>query len=297
MVLSPAVLIPLACAFTYVVAALMLKRASAFGVGVWRIGFLANWAMFFIFLPWGLLHHDSGTVAGPLAYWPPALNALFFLGGQMFMFLALQNGDVSVTTPVMGTKVLLVALLSVWLHAGSVSWQWWLGAAMSASAVALLHWGEPHAARTRVGRTVLLASLSALSYSLCDVLVQKWSVGLGGTRYLTLMFLFNALYTFAFVPFFRQPLWSLDRLAWRWTLGGVLVLAVNNATFAVAIALWHAATLTNIIYSARGLVSVGLVWAIGHWFANEEKHLSPQVLRVRLGGAAAMLAAIVVVLF
>ena len=44
-------IIPLACAVLYVVAALMLKRASALGVGVWRIGFLANWVMILFFLP------------------------------------------------------------------------------------------------------------------------------------------------------------------------------------------------------------------------------------------------------
>jgi NADH:ubiquinone oxidoreductase subunit 5 (subunit L)/multisubunit Na+/H+ antiporter MnhA subunit len=59
---------------------------------------------------------------------------------------------------------------------------------------------------------------------------------------------------------------------------------------------WRAATSVNILYSLRGLVSVTLVWLIGHWFNNEEQHLAPQVFRFRLVGAALMLAAIVLVL-
>jgi len=273
----------------------MLKRASALGVGPWRIGFLANWAMLLVFLPWGWTH-PGGDAVLPATYWQPMVNGLLFLGGQTFIFLALQQGDVSVTTPVMGTKVLLVALLSFVLRAGTVSWQWWLGAGLSTSAVALLHFGEPHASRTRVGRTVLLAGLSALSFSLCDVLVQKWSGQWGGGRYLTLMFTANAIYTVAFIPFFRAPLWALDRKAWGWTFGGALLLALNNAGIAVAISTWHSATSVNILYSLRGLIAVALVWAIGHWFANEEKHLTPSVFRARLAGAALMLAAIVLVL-
>lgn len=288
-------IIPAACAFTYVVAALMLKRASTLGVGVWRIGFLANWVMFFVFLPLGLLAPGE---AGPgwSALWQPALNAVFFLGGQMAIFIALQKGDVSVTTPVMGTKVLLVALLSLLLRAGEVPWQWWAGAVLSTSAVALLHFGEPHESRERVARAVFWAGMSALSFSLCDVLLQKWVAAWGSGRYLMWMFLFNALYTFAFVPFFRAPLSALDTAAWRWTAAGALLLALNNAGIALAIAVSRAAAAVNIIYSVRGLVSVGLVWAVGHWFHNQEKHLAPRVFRFRLVGAGLMLAAIVLVL-
>jgi drug/metabolite transporter (DMT)-like permease len=214
----------------------------------------------------------------------------------MFIFLALQGGDVSVTTPVMGTKVLMVALLSHLLRAGDVPWQWWTGAVLSTVAVALLHFGEPHGQRSRVGRTMLLAGLSALSFSLSDVLLQKWVVGWGSGHYLPPMLMFTALYTFAFVPFFRAPLWALDRRAWLWTGGGALLLAVNNVGIAASIAVWRTATSVNILYSLRGLVSVALVWLIGHWFSNEEQHLTPRVFRFRLIGAALMLAAIVLVL-
>jgi drug/metabolite transporter (DMT)-like permease len=274
---------------------MMLKRASGLGVGVWRIGFLANWVMFLFFLPWWLSQSgDSGH--GWTDYWQPAVSGLLFLGGQMFIFLALQDGDVSVTTPVMGTKVILVALLSRVLRAGEVPWQWWTGAVLSAAAVAMLHFGEPHGQRSRMGRTVLLAGMSALSFSLGDVLLQKWVGDWGSARYLPPMFLFTALYTFAFVPFFRAPLWALDRRAWRWVIGGAVLLAINNVGIALAIAVWRAATSVNILYSLRGLVSVALVWMIGHWFGSGEPRLAPRVFRFRLAGAALMFAAIALAL-
>lgn len=293
--LTLAQVVPFVCAVIYVVAALMLKRASVLGVGSWRIGFLANWSMFLLFLPWGLMQPAlNQPTLGDFVH--PALNGLLFLAGQTFIFRAIQSGDVSVTTPVMGTKVLLVALLSLLLRTGEVSVRWWIGAGLSTAAVALLHFGEPHAGRARVGRTVMLASLSALTFSLSDVLLQKWSGEWGGARYLMWMFLFSGLGNFAFVPFFSAPLWAMDRRAWAWTGIGALLLGANNVGFALAIALGGAATQANIIYSVRGLLSVGFVWAIGHWFANEERQLGPRVLRARLAGAALMLAAIILVL-
>ena len=288
-------LIPFACAFTYVVSALMLKRANMLGVGAWRISFVANWALFLVFLPWWLVQPGSSGHVW-FEYWQPAVNALLFLGGQVFIFFALQEGDVSVTTPVMGAKVLIVALLSHLLRAGDVPWQWWAGAVLSTAAIALLHFGEHPLWRAHVGRTVALAGMSALSFSLCDVVLQKWVVAWGSGAYLPPMFFFSALYTFAFVPLFRGPLRTLDRRTWWWVGGGAAILAVTNAGISLAIAAWRTATIVNIIYSIRGLVSVVLVWAVGHWFASEEHHLTSRVFRARLIGAACMLGAIVLVL-
>jgi drug/metabolite transporter (DMT)-like permease len=287
-------LIPAGCAILYVLAALTLKRAAGLGVGVWRTTFVANWMVCLTFVPWWFWRH--GTVHPLTDYWQPAITALTFLGGQLFIFLAISRGDVSVTTPVMGLKVIFVALLSHVLHAGEVPLQWWAGAVGSAGAVVLLHAGEPHARRQHLLQSAVLAALSAVSYSLGDVLLQKWVPAWGSGSYLPPMFLLTALYSFAFVPFFHGPLRALSGEAWRWVGLGAALLALNNAGIVLAIGLWGGATAVNIIYSARGLVSVGLLWAFGHWFASEERHLQPRVLRFRLAGAVLMLAAIVLVL-
>lgn len=287
-------LIPLACAFLYVVAALTLKRAGAFGVGVWRTTFVANWTMFLIFVPGCFM---PGTELRPLLdYWQPAVVGLCFLGGQVFVFLALSRGDVSITTPVMGSKVILVALFSSLLRVGEVPLQWWIGAALSASAVALLHLGDRHGDRRQVGVTAALATVGAASYGLGDVLMQKWVPAWGAASFFPAMFLLVGLYSFAFVPFFRVPLGALSGSAWRWVLGGAALMAVNNAGIVLTLGIWGGATAVNIVYSVRGLASVVLVWAIGHWFANEEQRLDARVLRFRLIGAALMVAAIALVL-
>jgi drug/metabolite transporter (DMT)-like permease len=294
MLLQPQLLIPFLCAFVYVLGALTLKRAGQLGVGVWRTSFVANWLMFIVFVPWWF---GRGGAVHPLAeYWQPAATGLCFLGGQVFLFLALGRGDVSVTTPVMGAKVLLVALFSSLLRVGEVPLRWWVGAALSAGAVGLLHAGEHSSRRRQVGLTVVLAALSATAYSLGDVLMQKWVPAWGTGSFFPAMFLIVGLYSFAFVPFFHAPLPAMSGQAWRWVGLGGLLMAVNNAGIVLTIGIWGGATAVNIVYSARGLVSVGLVWAVGHWFASAEQHLPPRVLRFRLVGAGLMLAAIALVL-
>lgn len=287
-------LIPLACAFVYVVGALTVKRAGEFGVGVWRTSFVANWAMVAVFLPaWFLF---GGTLRPAADYAQPALAGLCFLGGQVFIFLALSRGDVSVTTPVMGLKVVLVALFSSLLRVGEVPLAWWIGAGLSAAAVALLHAGESAAGRGRVGPTAALAAASAASYGLGDVLMQKWVPAWGAASFFPAMFLLVGLYSFAFVPFFRAPLRALPAPAWRWVGAGAALMAVNNAGIVLTLGIWGGATAVNIVYSVRGLLSVVLVGVIGHWFASTERHLSPRVRRFRLVGAGLMVAAVALAL-
>lgn len=290
---NASLLVPLACALIYVVGALAVKRANAFGVGIWRTSFLSNAAIALLFVP--VWFRYGGQIHPPADYWQPAITALLFFGGQAFTFLALSRGDVSVITPVMGTKVILVALFSSLLRVGEVPLQWWIGAALSTAAIALLHFGE-ESRRRNVGRTVLLAFCSAASFSLGDVLLQKWVHVWGVGNYFPPMFLMVGLLSCAFVPFFSAPLTALPAAAWRWVGPGALLLALNNAGVVLAVVLVGSATAVNIIYSVRGLFSVLLVWLIGHWFANDEKHLGGRVLRLRFTGAALMVAAIVLVL-
>lgn len=287
-------LIPLGGALLYVLGALALKRAAELGVGVWRTAFVSNWAMFAIFVPWWFV--GGGQLRPATAYWQPAVVALLFLGGQMFTFLALSRGDVTVTTPVMGCKVILVALFSSVLHAGVVPFKWWIGAGASTLAILLLQVGHRQAQRRNVGPTVALASISAASYSLNDVLLQKWVPAWGTGSFLPPTFLCVGLYSLVFMPCFHESLRAMRGEAWRWVGLGAALMAVTNAGVVLTLGIWGGATAVNIVFSIRGLFSVVLVWTVGHWFASGERQLEARVLRSRLAGAACMIGAIALVL-
>ncbi|MDF3055808.1 MAG: rane protein [Rariglobus sp.] len=284
-------LIPLTSSIAYVFAMLLFKRSGGWGVGVWRTAFVSNLAVGFVFAPFWFLggHNPPATLL-----WQPLLVALLFLSGQIFSFLSLHYGDVSVGTPVMGLKIILVALGSALLLPDPIPLRWWIAAALSTLAIILLSRGESRP-RHAVGRTVLTASLAAASFALFDVLVQKWSPAWGVGRFLPLACGAVALLSTGFIPFFSAPLRTIPRPAWRWLGGGSLLLALQSALFVYGIGVFGDATAMNIVYSSRGLWSVVAVWLIGHWFANEEQTLPRSVLGGRLAGAFLILAAIALV--
>ena len=286
------ILLPLLAALLYVVGALLAKRSAATGIGLWRMAFVSNFisaALFALLLPLGGTFH-----AGLL--WQPALVAVFYLLGQLLNFLALQHGDVSVATPVMGLKIILVAGFTTVLLATDVSLKLWCAAGLSSLAITLLNRSDG-TAHHHVGRTILYAGSSATMFAIFDVLVQKWSPAWGLGRFLPVMLGFVALFSLVFVPFFHAPLRAIPRAAWPWLLGGCAFIGFQSLLFVSTIAHFGGATTANVIYSSRGLWSVLAVWGIGHWFENREQHLGAQVLRWRLAGAALMMAAIALVLF
>jgi drug/metabolite transporter (DMT)-like permease len=285
--------LPLLAAFTYVAGALWLKRAAELGANVWRITCTCNWMSALAFTP--LLLLGGNPVAWHQA-WQPALVALLFLLGQLLLFLALRIGDVSVTTPVLGIKIILVAVFTMVLLGERVSVALWVAAALSSVAIALLN-RSGRIAGGNVGLSVLASAAAASAYALFDVLVQKWSPQWGSGRFLPAMMAFVALYSVALWPL-RKGAKALRAPASfrRALLAGAGCLGVQSVMFISAVALYGSATAANVLYSSRGLWSVAAVWLVGHWFRNEERQAGRKVFIWRFCGAALLLVAITLVL-
>lgn len=279
---------PLISSFSYVLAVLLVKRASTYGVGVWRTTFIANVAMALCFLP---LFFLGGPGQPAAMLWQPALTSLLFFIGQIATFLAIE-GDVSIATPVLGLKILLVAFFSALLLADPIPLKWWVAALLSTLAIVMLNQGSNRVPHRRIGVTVAWAALAAAAYALTDVLVQKWAPAWGAGIYLPIMFGSLAIYSLGIIPRFQAPLTAISRATWPWLIPGCILLAIQAASVAYALAVYGDATAVNIVYSSRGLWSVMAVWLIGHWFGNEERSLPAGLLRNRFIGAVLMLAAI-----
>jgi drug/metabolite transporter (DMT)-like permease len=214
----------------------------------------------------------------------------------VWMFFSLQRGDVSIATPILGLKILLVALFTTLLLAQSLTWQLWLAAALSTIGIASLNHPGAHRKRANATATILSAGASAASFALFDVLVQKWSPAWGVGRFLPLAIGLVGLLSFALIPLFPSPLGRLPRPAWRWLGVGGGLFALQALLFISGIAQFGQATASNVIYSSRGVWSIVGVSLLGHWFHSSEAHLGRSILRWRLFGATLMFTGIVMVL-
>ena len=279
----------------FVVGALLLKRASDLGADVWRTTRIINYTTAVVATPLFLL---GGTIPSASLWWQPAVAGSLFFAGQVFSLLALSRGDVSVATPVLGVKILLVALLTAVLIGDPIGVRLWTAAALSTVAVALLNIGGAHPHR-RVGTTIVLAGLGATAYACFDVLVQKWTPQWGTGRIVPMAMMCAAVYSLPLRGFDapRGASYESAKRAYApWITAGAVGFAVQGLTFITSISIYRHATTANVLYSSRGLWSVIAVWGIGHWFTNREQHLGARVLAWRLVGAVLLLGALILVL-
>lgn len=294
--LSPSFLIPLFCALLYPLGTLLIKRsldanaeADGKAVDVWSLTAINYWMMALVFLPAVVL--DGNPIPWGLWY-QPALMGLFSFMGQAFAFKAISTGDLTIATPALGSKVLIVALLTVILLRQSVPVPWWIAAACSFAAVYFLQAGV-RSARRKVMATLSYALMTATCFALGDVLIQKWSPQWGVFHFVPAFALFSAVYSLALLPLMRKPRLRFSRTAWRWLLWGSAVLSVQSLLLTTVIGIFGKVTQANIVFSSRGLWNFLLIWFGGNWFANREREAGSEVMLYRLAGAALMFTAIV----
>ena len=284
---------PLLAAFLYAVGSLFLKRSLAEGVGAWRTTFVCNVLLAFSALP--LLAFAQPPSSAALWYQPVITGTTFFLG-QVFTFLAMNRGDVSIATPVLGTKVVFVAFLSALLIPLHVSWQLWAAALLTTAALVLLGDGKLSAeARRKFFSTLVYAGLSALSFSITDVTTQKWCQPWGTFTFVPVFLGVCGVLSLGLIPFFTGNLRDIRVSTWGWLFVGALLLGLQGLMLYVVIGHYGHATEINVVYNSRGLWTIGLVWFVGRWFANTESRAGTGAMVGRLAGAGLLLAAIFLV--
>ncbi|MEI6234459.1 MAG: EamA/RhaT family transporter [Planctomycetota bacterium] len=284
--------IPLFSAMLYAFGALGLKRSSDLGCGLWRAAFVLNLVTALAYQPLWLL---GGTFHAD-KLWQPVVIAVCYVFGQTLSLVSLERGDVSVATPVLGVKILLVAVFITLLGGERVTALFWVAAGLSTAAIVLLNRRSNSSQHRHVGLTIVTAFLSAAAFALFDVLLRKWSPEWGVGVFLPLVLTMVAVASFGFIPLFHAPLRAMDRKVWPWLLGGSALLSLQSVLFVSTVAAYGNVTAANIMFSSRGLWSVVIVWFGGHWFSNREQNLGGGILRWRLAGAVLMMAAIVLVL-
>lgn len=282
----------LSAAMIYVVAVLALKRSAELGAGLWHSAVVSNLVaagLFQVLLGFG------GHV--PLSkWWQPCLIALLFLAGQLCALWALQSGDVSVATPLLSLKIIFVALFTTFLLRQNLPLSLWMAAILCTLGVAALNYRGAHPLGVNVVPTLLGALGAATCYASFDVLVQKWSPGWGLGRLLPLVMSIVGVLSLGLVPLFPSPLRALSGETKRWLWGGAGLFALASLVFTSGVAHFGQATLANVLYSSRGIWSIGAVALFGSVFGLREGKLGASILRWRAAGAALMFAAIALAL-
>ena len=281
-------LLPLAAGIVFAVSSMCFKRAFTEGAGLARTFFVNNILLGLAFLPMLLI--EAPPIGWERIHLPLATGAVFF-AGNVINFMAMRRGDVSLVTPLLGTKVLFVALISALIFQAPLKPEHWWGAALTCIGVLVLG-----ATDVKEGSwlcpTTALSILSGACFGLCDSLLQAWAKDFGIYRFLPIMFAFVSVQSIGLKFNFKAPLRSMPPAAWKWLLLGSVLTVSQAMLLCFAIAFYHDATGINVVYSLRGLWTITLVWFLGHWFGNVERTSASGKMIWRFLGAILMTIAV-----
>jgi drug/metabolite transporter (DMT)-like permease len=282
-------LLPLLAALAFAFGSMVFKRAFQEGATIGHAAVLNNVILAVVFLP--LMAWDPKPV--PWHLWhQPVITSMAFVLGHLLNVIALKKGDVSVATPLLGSKVIFVALVS-WLAFGvPVQAGQWAAAALSSLGVLVMGFTDFRPGG-QMGLTTLLSLGCALCFAFTDLFIQIWGSGFGVFHFLPLQFVSLAFFSLLILPFVGWKSLRAPRSAWKWIIASTGLSAVQAILITGTIAAWKDASGVNVVYATRGLWSVLLVWAIGGWMGNTERERAGlKRMTWRLIGALLILVAV-----
>lgn len=285
--------IPIASALIFSFAAMCLKKGMEGIKGFEASLLICNLALALIFSPFLFL---EDAFPGFRHMWQPAIAGLLFFLGQVASFQS-YRGDLSVSIPVQGTKILMVAFLASRFLGQAIGFQTWIAAALSVAAIFLLR--DNASKEEKDGgttRTLVYSVSGAFAFAAFDVSVQKWSPQWGALSFGAWAFLAQGFLTFLFSGTNWSARFDFARGTWKWLAAGAFGLAIVNLGLIFVIGSSGNATLVNLLFNSRCLWSILLIWMLGRWFGNHEAESGRRVMAHRFGGAALMMAAIVIAL-
>ena len=282
--------LPLLAALAFAWGSLVFKRAFAEGAGVVHGVVVNNVVLGLIFFP--LVWLEPNPI--PWNRWyEPVLTAATFVVGHLLNVVSLRVGDVSIATPLLGSKVIFVALVGRWVFGVELTPDQWWAAGLATSGVMLMGLTDWHAGG-KIGLTTACALGCAGSFALTDTMIQAWGGSFGVIAFLGLQFAALGVLSLAILPFFGLRSLKAPRAAWKWMGIAAALSAVQAIIITGTIAVWKDAAGVNVVYATRGLMSIALVWLVGHWIQNTERHtVGGRRMAIRLVGGLLILAAVV----
>jgi drug/metabolite transporter (DMT)-like permease len=233
----------------------------------------------------------SGPMPHFAAYgWYVAGAAGFYIAGQLALLLALHGNEASRMVPMLGLKILVLALLAAFLRTEQVSWLRWTAVGLSVAAALVLN----EAGGRLSGRPLLLIMFAIVGYSLSDMNIARLVAALApmGPSAAVLA----ACLTYMVCGLFALPvlIWHRPRDLRGW--GRTIPYA---ASWYIAMILLYACfgligvVFGNIVQSTRGLLVVVLASAVAHaGFTDIEAKLSRKMFLRRIAAALLMTASI-----
>ncbi|NNE92789.1 MAG: EamA family transporter [Verrucomicrobiales bacterium] len=284
-------LLPLGSAIVYALSSVFIKRSLKEGATMDQSFHLTNWIVGLIFLP--LLFFETGPVDWA-AWWKPAIMAVTFFIGTWATFVGIRIGDVSLVTPLMGTKVVFVALGMALMLGQPPSPALWGAAILTAAGIFLMGWRDFRSKAHGMMFAILITLFSAAVFGISDVLVRWWAEDFGAMTFLATGSAGVGVCSLVMWILQGCPSFNLPKPARKPAVLGGTMMGLQAIGMGVALANFDDATGINVVYASRGLWAILLIAFLGAALGNHERKTAGRRFIWRSIGTVLLTAAVVI---
>jgi drug/metabolite transporter (DMT)-like permease len=139
-----------------------------------------------------------------------------------------------------------------------------------------------------------LCLASSAGFAAGDVILQEWVPRYGGFTFMVIIAGIIAAFSAVWVLVWDRPALRVASEHRKPLFYGSFTLVLQSIGMGAALGFFNDAARVNVVYGSRGLWSILLVWLIGGWFGNRERHSDPEALKWRTFGCLTVTAAIIV---
>lgn len=285
-------LLPLLAAAMYALASMLIKRAIQEGANAVQVFYLSNFIVSLVFLP--LLFFESRPADLLTNLWQPVLVGLAFFLGNLTTFLAIRKGDVSVVTPLMGTKVIFVAVFAVLLINEPPTPSLLLAAGLTTAGIFLMGYSDfRRAAGSTALWSIMITLHSSSLFAIHDVLVSMWAGAFGPLYFMVISVGELSVLSVVMWACQGRPRLQMPKSAARYALTGSLLIGLQAILMGISLVFFNDATGVNIVYASRGLWAIAFVVFLGQWLGNQERKTSGNAFYWRIIGTILVTIAVV----
>ena len=282
-----AVWLPLLGALLHPILGWCVQSGTKNGVRLTVIVAVANFLTAILF---GLYLRPEGAWALSRKDWWAIANGILFFFGQWFSIQSVKSGDIAVHSSALGIKVVVVAVFSLMVGLEESSLNLLLGVGLAVSSVYLVAGGSASGWKEH-RETVGLTVLACLFFGMNDFLTGWQSREIGPARWLMLMMSTSGVISLGLIIQRRAqlPILVERKKIGFVVLGAGLCLGTQALLVNLAFSQYGQPTLSNVVYSCRGIFAVLFLWLIG-------RKMDPRFRKKQIAGAILMVAALLLTL-
>ena len=227
--------------------------------------------------------------------WQPMIASAFCAIGNVATFSCAERGEVSLMTPLMGIKTLMVIMFARVFLDVDLPHTITIAGVICCCAVFIMGFSNKSLRTEKLAITVFLAIVACFSYALCDVFIQKYAPNFSRNAMLSLTSVAMPLSIIPLLPKFFREVFSCDKKTLLLGSSSAVLMIGEMYLMFISISGELGASLCNILYNTRGLMSVVLIYFLGKYFIKLKELSSASAIQ-RSVGAIMILIAVVIAL-